>query len=166
MSISLRLEVYENDAKKIMSWLEDKNITKYLNEDENTISSIQKIIDNNQSDLFTYYLNQKGRFFLIDLDNECIGFLNLFTLVKQKEYEIVIVIGDEYNWGKQYAKHAVKLILKEAFLKWRVDKLQVKICNENQRSITLFENLKFNKIRENNEMIIYNIDFKTYVSNL
>ncbi|MDD4066153.1 MAG: hypothetical protein PHY11_04090, partial [Bacilli bacterium] len=85
MAISLRLEVKQKDAKKIITWLEDKNITQYLNEDINSIESIQQVINRNQSDLLTFYLNQDGRFFLIDLDQECIGFINLFTIRKNKE---------------------------------------------------------------------------------
>lgn len=63
MAISLRLEVKQKDAKKIITWLEDKNITQYLNEDINSIESIQQVINRNQSDLLTFYLNQDGRFF-------------------------------------------------------------------------------------------------------
>lgn len=164
--ISIRLEVKEKDARKMISWLDNKTITKYLNEDINSVESIKRVMDNNQSDLFTYYLNQDGRFFLIDLNHESIGFINLFTIRNMKEYEVVVAIGDETNWGRQYAKKALEKILREVFLSWRIERLQAKICMENTRSIALFEHLKFSQIKKGNELITYSISFNDYMNGL
>ena len=166
MAVSLRLEVKQKDAKKIITWLEDKNITQYLNEDINSIESIQQVINRNQSDLLTFYLNQDGRFFLIDLDQECIGFINLFTIRKNKEYEVVIAIGEEDKWGKQYAKHALEQILREVFFEWRIERIQAKICTENARSIGLFTHLNFQEKQENDKLLIYSLDFDSYLDYL
>jgi len=167
MSVSLRLEVNENDAAKIIEWLKNKNVTKYLNEDINSIDSLEYVIKNKKSDLLTYYLNQDGRFFLVDSEQEnCIGFINLFTKVHKKEYEIVIVIGDEKNWGKQYGRKAIESIMREVFLNWRIDTLHAKIHAHNERSINLFEHLNFSKERTSSDLHIYSITFNKYFEHL
>lgn len=66
MKIKLRLDVTTNDAKNIIMWLENKDVTKVLNEDKNSSTSLQYIIESGQINLLRYYLNRDGRFFLID----------------------------------------------------------------------------------------------------
>lgn len=66
MKISLRPLVNIFDAKNIIKWLKNNDVTKYLNEDINTTTSLEKIIKSNRADLLTCYLNKDGRFFLID----------------------------------------------------------------------------------------------------
>ena len=104
MDISLRLEVKQKDAENIIIWLEDQDVTKYLNEDIRSASSLKTILKEGRADLLTCYLNQDGRFFLIDSEKEdCLGVINLFTIRKKKEYEVVIASGNKGNWGKQIA---------------------------------------------------------------
>lgn len=98
MEISLRLDVEVFDVKNTIRRLENKEVTKYLNEDINS-SSLEYIVESNRSDLLTCYLNKDGRFFLIDSDTQrCLGFITLFTVRKMKEYEIVVAIGESDNW--------------------------------------------------------------------
>ncbi len=97
MEISLRLDVEAFDTKNIIRWLENKEVTKCLNEDVNS-SSLEYIVESNRSDLLICYLNKDGRFFLIDSDTQrCLGFITLFTVHKMKEYEIVVAIGEPEN---------------------------------------------------------------------
>lgn len=104
MKINLRLSVNILDAQNIIKWLENEDVTKYLNEDVQETMSLKEIIESNRADLLTYYLNRDGRFFLIDLvKNKSIGFITLFTIRPMKEYEIVIAIGNPKNWGKNMA---------------------------------------------------------------
>lgn len=84
MKISLRLDVTIFDAKNIIKWLDNEDVTKYLNEDINSTTSLIDIINSSRADLLTYYLNKGGRFFLIDdRKNHSIGFLTLFTIKKR-----------------------------------------------------------------------------------
>lgn len=84
MKISLRLDVTIFDAKNIIKWLDNEDVTKYLNEDINSTTSLIDIINSSRADLLTYYLNKDGRFFLIDdRKNHSIGFLTLFTIKKR-----------------------------------------------------------------------------------
>lgn len=167
MDISLRLEVNKKDAVHIIEWLENKDVTKYLNEDIRSASSLKTILKEGRADLLTYYLNQDGRFFLIDSEKEaCLGFINLFTIRKKKEYEVVIAIGNKENWGKQIAYHALKEIMKEVFFSWRIEKLISRIHIENQRSINLFRHLGFKEQNKTQTHIQFQMTFEDYLSNL
>lgn len=166
MDVFLRLEVKEQDAVKMISWLQNQNITKYLNEDVNSPYLLQKIIDDKRTDFLTYYLNQDGRFFLIDNEQGSIGFINLFTIIAKKEYEVVIAIGDETNWGKKYAKKALEKIVKEVFYNWRINRLNAKIHVDNHRSINLFEHLGFVKSKTDNDYHYYSLNERTVFSNI
>lgn len=164
MEVSLRLEIHESDAKKMITWLANRNITKYLNEDVQTGTSLQKIIDEKRSDLLTYYLNQDGRFFLIDTSlHGCVGFVNLFTISPNKTYEVVIAIGEEKHWGKHYAKEALNQIMREVFIVWRIDKLNAKIHMENIRSRHLFEHVDFLHVSSKIDTHYYSITAQHYV---
>jgi len=164
--ISLRLEIKSTDAQKIISWLDNKEVSKYLNEDQNQIYSLEYLIRNNQTELLQYRLNQDGRFFLIDLGNESIGFLNLFTVRPQKEYEVVIAIGDPENWGHKYGYKALEACMREVFFKWRIEGLNAKINKENERSLNLFNHLKYSQIKVGEKYITFQMTFDNYLSTL
>lgn len=126
---------------------------------------LEEVINSNKSNLLTYYLNQDGRFFLIDHNKSpCVGFINLFTVIPNKEYEIVVVIGDTINWNKQYAYHALNEIMREVFFKWRINKLKAKIHKDNQRSINLFNKLLLEKEKEGKEFYTFEMSFNRYLS--
>ena len=121
----------------------NKDVTKYLNEDPNSATSLEEIIYNGRVNLLTFYLNRDARFFLIDThDEKCVGFI---TLAKKslKEYEIIIAIGSPNNWGKKIAYHAILVLLNEVFFKWRIAKLISKVHINNTRSINSFKHLGF-----------------------
>lgn len=167
MNISLRLDVNVFDAKNIIKWLDNEDVTKYLNEDINSKTSLIDIINSNRADLLTCYLNKDGRFFLIDdRKNHSIGFLTLFTVITKKEYEVVIVIGNPNNWGKQYAHMALKQIMREIFFLWRIDKLLARIHIDNHRSINLFKHLGFKQSLIKNNHIHFEINFNEYLNTL
>lgn len=63
MNIDLRLKVCSNDAKKMIKWLNNKKISKYLNEDPNTAYVLDDIMSSGRADLLTYYLNKNAKFF-------------------------------------------------------------------------------------------------------
>lgn len=77
MDISLRLDVNVFDAKNIIKWFDNEDVTKYLNEYINSKTSLIDIINSNRADLLACYLNEDSRFFLIDdRKNHSICFLH------------------------------------------------------------------------------------------
>lgn len=85
MKVSLRLDVDVFDAKNIIKWLRNKDVTQYLNEDENNALVLEHLINTGKAGLLTYHLNQNSRFFLLDNEDEkCLGFITLFTIKKTR----------------------------------------------------------------------------------
>ncbi|MEG1565882.1 MAG: GNAT family protein [Bacilli bacterium] len=163
----LRLDIKSKDAQNIIKWLHNKEVSRYLNEDNDEIESLEYIIRNNDVNLLQYRLNQDGRFFIIDgVDKESIGFINLFTLKDKKRYEIVIVIGDPENWGKGYGYNSLKKCMKEVFFKWRIDELDALIKIENERSIHMFNHLRFKIVSQSDKYIKYRLSFDEYLKSL
>ena len=167
MEVNLRLQVNKSDAINIIKWLRNENVTKFLNEDVHSSDVLEKMINNNEVDLLTFSLNRNGHFFLIDtFEEKCVGFISLFTIRKNKEYEVVIAVGDPSNWGKGIGKHALKKVLREVFIKMRIDKLVSKIHVENSRSIELFEHLGFQSEQSVNKLRKYYMTLDTYLKSL
>lgn len=163
--ISLRLEVKKDDANKIIQFLSNKDVTKFLNEDPLAVYSLTNVIKNNQEDLLTYHLNQDGRFFLIDSkDEKCLGFINLFTLQEHKVYEVVIAIGNANNWGQKIAYHALKRCMATVFFVWRINKLIAKVKKDNNRSNSLFLHLGYSLSRETDKYNVYSIDLDKFLN--
>ena len=156
MNINLRLNVFASDARKMIKWLNNKRITKYLNEDPNTAYMLEDIILRGRADLLTYYLNKNAKFYLIDTEEEdCVGFIALVEKKSINAYEIVVAIGDVKNWGKKIGYKSVSKILSKAFFNFKVENVISKIHIKNKRSIKLFEHLGFSMLSIHNEHYVY-----------
>lgn len=59
MNTNLRLDVNVLDAKNIIKWLRNKDVTKFLNEDKNSAAVLEYLIETGQADLLTYHLNKR-----------------------------------------------------------------------------------------------------------
>ncbi|NLZ49508.1 MAG: GNAT family N-acetyltransferase [Clostridiales bacterium] len=141
-SVKLRQEVYRSDAWKIIDWLEDHEVSRYLNEDQNVTESIRQVINRVNLPILTPLFNQQGSFFIITInEEEPIGFLRLVP--KNKSVEIVIVIGDKEKWGNGFGSNAIKEALKKAFFSWRAEEVIAKINFKNERSIRVFNKVGF-----------------------
>lgn len=160
--IKLRREVFKSDAWKILGWLEDKLITRYLNEQQNVCKSIRDIINRINMPILTHLFNQDGTFFMIMEDNrEPIGFLRLIP--KRHSAEMVIVIGDREKWGQGFGTSAIIQGLKHAFFKWRSDEVIAKINLKNQRSRKVFKKVGFTKDKELNKEIQYSMSIDKFL---
>ncbi len=159
--ISLRKDIYQTDALKIASWLEDEEITSFLNEKENISHSIRRLVDTSQMPVYNQVFNQKGLFFLICLEEESIGYVKFIS--KGQAHEIVIAIGEKDLWGQGYGKKALQKALSEAFFTLRLEQITAKIKLMNERSLTLFTHLGFDKEKVKDEMLHLKMDFKTFI---
>lgn len=54
--------------------------------------------------------------------------------------------------------------MREVFFKWRINKLKAKIHKDNQRSISLFNKLLFEKEKEGKEFYTFEMSFNRYLS--
>ncbi|MBP1890076.1 RimJ/RimL family protein N-acetyltransferase [Clostridium moniliforme] len=154
-NISLRQEVFRDDALMIIDWLNDFEITRYLNEDSQICTHIKNIIENSNNPVLTPIFNQNGSFFMIDKKEEPIGFLKLVP--KRDKAEIVIAIGNKDEWGKGIGPNVVLQGLKTAFFDWRVNEVIAKVKYDNNRSRRVFEKIGFEMDKNLSNEVQYNL---------
>lgn len=163
--IELRQEVTRNDVQKLIDWMKDHEITRYLNESADIIYELQRAVERVNMAIMTHLFNGGGSFYLIYSHNaEPIGFLKLVR--KPLETEMVIVIGDKKRWGTGLGKASIKKGLDIAFFQWRSSHVIAKIDPSNERSVKMFENAGFRLVSEYNNMKIYRLSLENYIMKL
>lgn len=161
-AVHLRQEVYESDAWKIIDWLGDMEISKYLNEHQNVCDSIRQVIYRVKMPILTHLFNQRGRFFMVSDPDGPIGFLKLIP--SGKTAEMVIVIGDRKKWGKGLGRNAILQGLGYAFFELRMHEVIAKINFKNERSRRVFKRAGFSEDRKLPKEMQYSITLDTYLS--
>lgn len=160
--VQLRQEVYRSDAYRIIDWLQDEEITRYLNENQNVCSSIRQVINRVNMPILTHLFNDNGSFFIVTANKEePIGFLRLVP--KGRAAEMVIIIGDKEKWGQGLGSNAIREGLKHAFYHWRVDEVIAKINYKNERSIRVFNKVGFKREKLLPREIQYTITIKDFL---
>ena len=156
ISVELRNFIEKNDALNLIKWLDDFEIVKYMNESKDVSKILTNILNNRQEALLTYYLNRSCIFHMVDYESDCVGFVSLIPS-SNKQYEVVIAIGDKDIWGQKIGHFALEKTILFAFNELKCEKLIAKIHNENTRSIKLFENLGFKKENFANKFLLYSL---------
>lgn len=162
LEVSLRQEVTRTDALTIMDWMEDREVTKYLNELSNISQEIHQAVNRVNMYIMTHLFNRGGSFFVVCADdNDPIGFIKLVR--KGTEAEIVVVIGDRQKWGKGFGTEAIYQGLNRAFFEWRIPKVIAKIDPENTRSIKAFKKTGFQFAKELTHTHLFHITMEDYI---
>lgn len=160
--IFLCSEVTREDAFKIIDWLQDDEVRKYLSDNQDVSESIRRVIDRVNLPVLTHLFNNNGRFYLAyNKDNNPIGFVRLVP--KDDETEMVIVIGDRKNWGQRLGTIAIHESMKIAFFELRSSKIVAKIHKKNKRSIRAFLNAGFIIEHETSHMKCFAITMNEYL---
>ncbi|NFI09429.1 GNAT family N-acetyltransferase [Clostridium botulinum] len=161
-NVELRQEVFKSDAAIIASWLEDTEITQYLNEKQNVSKSIKDIMYRVNMPILTHLFNKNGSFFMVTTsEKEPVGFLRLVP--KNNVTEMVIVIGDKDKWGKGLGTNAILEGLKHAFFQWRADEVVAKINFKNQRSRRAFRKIGFTEDKELAKEMQYSMSIEEFL---
>ena len=134
-SVFLRAEIYRRDVARMILWMENPHVVRYLNEEHHVVQSLRTLMATTPEPLLALQLNRTGRFLLIcGKDDRAIGFVKLKPL-RPGCHEIVFVIGEEGLWGNGYGRAAIEAALSMAFLEWRADEIIARIDPQNLRSI-------------------------------
>jgi len=161
-NIELRREIFKSDAEKIIDWLEDTEVNRHLNENQNVNDSIRRVIYRMNMPILTHVFNQEGTFFMVTTPKKGpIGFLKLIP--KNHHTEMVVVIGDKKEWGKGFGSTAVLEGLKHAFFKWRENKVIAKISHKNERSKRVFKKAGFAQDKELTSETQYSISMNKFL---
>lgn len=140
--VSLRPEITRTHALILMSWLEDERVTRYLSDSRGVSRFIAQAVDRARMPILTHLFNQGGRFFMTyDRNDMPVGFVRLVKT--GRECEIVLVIGDQDNWGRGLGGSTIREGLKLAFLDMRAETVIAKIQPGNTRSLRGFEHCGF-----------------------
>lgn len=155
-NVALSQEVYRADAEKICDWLNDDEITSYLNEDSNAQKKLMSVVNRINMPILTHLFNNNCRFFTIKNLYGTIGFLRLVP--KGSFVEIVLAVGEKELWGKGIGHNAVVEALKVAFFEMRADNVIAKIKKVNKRSQNLFKGIGFKEVKLLENEIEYHIN--------
>ena len=160
--IFLRSEITRENALTLITWLKDKEVTKYLSDPQDISDSIEQVIRKTNLPVLTHLFNRNGRFYMVyNKHNIPVGFVRLVK--KGSDFEIVIVIGDRNNWGKRFGTSAIKESIKIAFFDFRAERVVAKIQKENKRSIRAFVNNGFKVEKESNTYKTFSITMDQYL---
>jgi len=140
--VSLCPEITRSDALKLMGWLEDECVTRHLSDSRHVSRFIEQVIARVQLPILTHLFNQGGRFFMVcDGHDVPVGFVRL---VKTGSVcEMVLVIGNRDNWGRQLGASAIREAMKIAFFEMRAERLIAKVHPDNTRSLKVFQRCGF-----------------------
>ncbi|PJI97585.1 regulator of nucleoside diphosphate kinase [Acidovorax sp. 69] len=140
--ISLCPEITRADALKLMDWLEDEDVTRYLSDSRHVSRFIEQVVGRVQLPTLTHLFNQGGRFFMAyDRHDVPVGFVRLVK--SGTDCEMVLVIGNRDNWGRKLGVSTLREGMKLAFFDMRAEKLIAKIHADNTRSLRAFEHCGF-----------------------
>ena len=140
--IALCPEITRSNALTLMDWLEDEAVTRYLSDSRHVSRMIEQVLGRVQLPILTHLFNQGGRFFMAcDQHDVPVGFVRLVKT--GANCEMVLVIGDRGNWGRNLGASALREGMKLAFFEMRAEKLIAKIHPDNVRSLSAFQRSGF-----------------------
>lgn len=162
-SIFLRAEMEQRDVETLIRWMENPNITRYLNEDPCIIDQLRQLLWTVPAPMLSFHFNRWGHFYLICRgQGEPIGFVKLRPTGSSGSYEIVYAIGEETLWGHGYGESAIRAALTLVFVEWRGGEVTAKIYPENHRSIRLVNACGFHRSGPEGQLIQYGITAESY----
>lgn len=163
--VNLKQEVTHKDVYAIITWMNNAEVTRYLNETSNISEDIRAVAEKAHTYDMTPLFNRNGSFYIICVkENHPVGFLRLAR--RPDEAEMVIAIGDENNWGKGIGTQAISEGLSQAFFQWRIPRVIAKIDPRNVRSRKAFEKTGFQLERETPHNLLYSISMDSYIKSI
>jgi RimJ/RimL family protein N-acetyltransferase len=162
--IQLRREIYREDIEKLIEWLGDEEVNRYLNEEQNVRTQLRRMLQRSSLRVFSAQFSREGStFFMITRPGVGpIGFLRL--VAKGQDAEVVVVIGDRSQWGRGLGYHAVLRGLYHALFTWRKRRVLATIHRENERSKRLFRRVGMRMVQDLEQEVRYAIDLDRALS--
>ncbi len=134
-------ELEEEDAsEEYLSWLNDKEIKKYIETPETTkVNQLKDYIKKQKENKNSFFVG------IFDKENDKhIGNIKLEPIDwKLKTATLGILIGNKNYWGKAYGTESVKLMVDYAFAKMNLEKIKLGVIETNKRAIKCYENVGF-----------------------
>lgn len=129
----------------VMSYTDPSFDTRTYEETETFVKQVTQANDS-KSYIIEYRENEKA-----------IGITSLIHIdTKNRNAECIIDIGEKDYWGQGIGKEALTMLLDYAFLELNLHKVSLRVFSFNDRAITLYEKLGFEKEGELKEQLYRN----------
>lgn len=133
-SAFLRMEICHADITRMIRWMRNPNVTKYLNEAPDVAQSLEQLVRSVPEPMYQYHLCRTGHFFMVcHQENESVGFVKLLPTA-----------------------------MEGAFLHLRADRVVAKVMPQNLRSIRCVRACGFQQMAEMPRLIRFEITFDAY----
>jgi len=137
-SAFLRMEICHADITRMIRWMRNPNVTKYLNEAPDVAQSLEQLVRSVPEPMYQYHLCRTGHFFMVcHQENESVGFVKLLPTA-----------------------------MEGAFLHLRADRVVVKVMPQNLRSIRCVRARGFQQMAEMPQLVWFEITFDAYCQSL
>jgi RimJ/RimL family protein N-acetyltransferase len=139
------------DAEKYVEWLNDLEVTHYLNMARRTVS-VEK-----EKEFLQRMVKEENIFAIIRKDKDrLIGNCGLHNVDGiNRTAELGIFIGDKSCWGKGYGEEAVKLLLDHGFNILNLKNIMLRVFSFNERARRCYEKCGFKTIGSRRKAIVY-----------
>ena len=166
-SIFLRADITLRDVDRMIRWMENPNITKYMNEDPGIVHFLRRLSLSVPEPMLSFHFNRSGHFFLACPEaGDSVGFVRLTPMAGDNTYEIVYAIGEEALWGRGLGEGAIQAALAKAFFELRAERLVAKIVPDNRRSIRSVCGCGFSYCGMDGSLQRYSITAEAYLRQL
>lgn len=133
-SAFLRMEICHADITRMIRWMRNPNVTKYLNEAPDVAQSLEELVRSVPERMYQYHLCRTGHFFMVcHQENESMGFVKLLPTA-----------------------------MEGAYLHLRADRVVAKVMPQNLRSIRCARACGFQQMAEMPRLVRFEITFDAY----
>ena len=137
-SAFLRMEICHADITRMIRWMRNPNVTKYLNEAPDVAQSLEQRVRSVPEPMYQYHLCRTGHFFMVcHQENESVGFVKLLPTATEG-----------------------------AYLHLRADRVVAKVMPQNLRSIRCVRACGFQQMAEMPRLVRFEITFDAYCRSL
>lgn len=137
-SAFLRMEICHADITRMIRWMRNPNVTKYLNEAPDVAQSLEQLVRSVPEPMYQYHLCRTGHFFMVcHQENESVSFVKLLPTA-----------------------------MEGAFLHLRADRVVAKVMPQNLRSIRGVRACGFQQMAEMPRLVRFEITFDAYCRSL
>ena len=137
-SAFLRMEICHADITRMIRWMRNPNVTKYLNEAPDVAQSLEQLVRSVPEPMYQYHLCRTGHFFMVcHQENESVGFVKLLPTATEG-----------------------------AYLHLRADWVVAKVMPQNLRSIRCVRACGFQQMAEMPRLVRFEITFDAYCRSL
>jgi RimJ/RimL family protein N-acetyltransferase len=142
---SIQLRAFErDDLEQVIRWVNDESITRNLS--DAFIYPVSRSDEMKWLESVALANHREKVFAIVKETGELIGSVGLHNLNwVERKGELGILIGEKSCWGKGYGKEAILAILHIAFNRMNLHRVYLRVFENNERAIRLYEKCGFRR---------------------